>query len=239
MIKEISIFVLAYNEEHNIKSSVESAIKTLQGIAEKYEVIVVLYEGSTDSTEKIVKELMKKHPFLRLVIQKKEIKGYGAALKNGIKSSRYEHISYTDADNQFDINEMRKLLPYLKDYDVVSGYRKKRKDPLPRLVYAKAYNILIGLLFGEWFRDIDSAFKIYKKKIFKEMKLNITGGVADAEILIKARKSGFKIKEVPVTHFNRPRGKSKFESKLGLIRFSVIGKSVKDVFDLWKEVHFK
>jgi glycosyltransferase involved in cell wall biosynthesis len=239
MLKELSIFLLAYNEEQNIRKCVESALKNAKKVAAKYEVIVVLYEGSTDSTRDIVRGLMKKHSNLRLVIQKKKNKGYGAGLKKGFESSKYKYIFYTDADNQFNLNEISKLLPYLKEYDIVSGYRRKRSDPFMRIVYAKVYNILIGMMFWKWFKDVDSAFKIYKKDIFDKMKIKKNSGAADAEILVKARKKGYKIKEVPVSHHYRPKGKTRFEYGWGVIKFNVVLELIKDLFSLWREIHFK
>jgi glycosyltransferase involved in cell wall biosynthesis len=239
MLKEFSIFILAYNEEDNIKDCIESALLNAAKISSRYDVNVIIYEGSTDKTLEIVNELCKKHKDLRYTIQKKKNKGYGAALKLGIENAKYECIFYTDGDNQFDLNEIRKLLPYLKRYDIVSGYRKKRKDPFMRHIYAKAYNLLLAGLFLELFRDVDSAFKVYKRHIFKKIDINHSSGIADAEILIKARKNNMRIKEIPVSHHYRPKGKTRFEYSWGIIKIGVILELLREMLKLWKEIFLK
>ncbi len=164
MLDGLSIFLPAYNEEGNIEKAVLSALATAHRVSKNFEVVVVLYEGSTDGTRDRVNQLIKDHKHVRLVIQPEENKGYGAALHVGIRSCIYSYIFYTDADNQFDIAEISKLIPYLDTYDIVSGYRDGRKDPFLRILSARIYNFLLNILFKTHFKDVDSAFKIYKKK---------------------------------------------------------------------------
>lgn len=238
-LPELSIFLLAYNEEENIKSCVEGALRIARKIASAYEVIVVLYRGSTDSTGTIVKRLMKQHRQVRLVYQECTNKGYGAALRLGIHHARYAYIFYTDADNQFNLNDVPTLLPYLDHHDIVSGYRMHRKDPGMRIVAAKVYNLLISLFFGTHFIDVDSAFKIYKKKIFQKVHLHYTTGIVDAEILIKALKHGFKIKEIPVEHHPRFHGRPVFEGGFGMVKPSVVWNLLRDMVKLRRELSKK
>ena len=238
MLSELSIFLPTYNEEGNIKKSVESALSNAKKIARKYEVIVVLARGSTDNTEKIVKDMMKKNKKIRLVYQEADQVGYGVALKLGIVSSRYGYIFYTDSDNQYDMKEISKLLPYLKDYDIVYGRRMKRKDVIGRIVLARIYNLILGMLFRTGVRDIDSAFKLYKKRIFEKVKLKYNTGIVDAEIIIKAQRSGFKVKETDVHHYYRKSGKAMYELfNIGMIRPNVISDLIKDIIRLWLELY--
>lgn len=230
-LNELSIFLLAYDEEENIKKSIYNALDAARKNANKYEIIVVIYEGSKDNTLNIVKKLMEEIPNLRLVIQPLNKGGYGSALKLGIKNSRYNHIFYTDADNQFDICEISKLIPYVDNYDIVSGYRKKRSDLFMRIIAAKTYNFLLNILFFVYFKDVDSAFKIYNKNIFEKLNVICDTGMADAEILIKSKKKGLKIKELPVTHYPREVGNGAFDTKgFGVIKPSVVIGLLKDMF---------
>lgn len=238
MLSGLSIFLPAFNEENNIERCVKSALSNAKKIAKEYEVIVVLAKASSDGTENILKGLMRSNDKLRLVYQKAENKGYGAALKLGIESSRHDYIFYTDADNQYDMGEISKLLPHLKNYDIVSGYRIKRVDSIMRSFLALAYNILLRMMFRTGVKDVDSAFKIYKRKIFERITLNYSTGIVDAEIIIKARRSGFKIKEIGVHNYKRPAGKAMYEMWVGgMIKPKVVWELIKDIIRLWIELH--
>ena len=165
-------------------------------------------------------------------------RGYGVALRMGIANSRYDYIFYTDADNQYNMEEITKLLPYLKDYDIISGYRLKRGDVIGRIFLAFVYNLILRTMFRTGGRDIDSAFKIYKKKIFEKVKLNYSTGIVDAEVIIKAQRNGFKVKEIGVHHYNRQAGKAMYEIwNIGMIKPKVIFDLIRDIIRLWTELH--
>lgn len=213
MKPDISIFFPAYNEEENIIPLIKKATKVLQTHANQYEIIVIVYEGSTDNTIPIVNELAKSNSHIRLVIQPKDKKGVGHAILMGFQEAKYQNIFYTDSDNQFDLNEIENFLPCISEYDIIAGYRKKRKDPLPRLFTSKVYNLLVKILFRVKEKDVDCAFRYVNKKIFEKVKLICKLGLGTTEILVKARKYGYKIKQIPVTHYPRLAGKSVFEAK--------------------------
>jgi len=237
MLSGLSIFLPTYNEEGNIRKSVENALSNAKKIASEYEVIVVLAKNSADNTENIVKGLMKKNKRIRLVYQEADQRGYGVALRLGIANSRYNYIFYTDADNQYNMKEIPKLLPYLKDYDIVYGRRMKRRDVIGRIILARVYNFILRLLFRTGVRDIDSAFKLYKKKIFEKIKLRYKTGIVDAEIIIKAQRNNFKVKEIEVHHYYRKSGKAMYELfNVGMIRPKVILDLMRDIIRLWIEL---
>lgn len=237
MLPELSIFILAYNEEKNIADCVRSAYAAAKSVTKKHEVIVVFYEGSTDRTGEILEKLKKKHKDLRVVVQKKSEKGYGTALRLGIQKSRYKYIFYTDGDNQFKLEDIKILLPFVDKYDIVTGYRKKRNDLIMRRAAARAYNLFVRTCLGTGLRDVDCAFKIYKKEIFDKIKIRCSTGMADAEIIVKAKKQGYKVKEVGVNHYSRKMGSGQFDNKLGLIKPKVVKDLLKDMIKVWRDVH--
>ena len=240
MLKSLSIFLLAYNEEENIEKACFSAVSVAKKIAKKYEVIVILYEGSKDNTRNIVKELMKKYKNLKLIIQPMNKKGYVSALKIGVQSCKYDYIFYSDSDNQFDFKEIHNFLPYVEKYDIISGIRGERKDPFMRILAAGVYNRLLNIFFNTKIKDIDCAFKIYKKKIFENFNINSSTGMADAEILIKSIKKGYKIKQLPVSHFSRFAGTPQFEAgALAIIKPKVVIDLLRDMGKLWIDVNIK
>ena len=208
----ITMFFPAYNEAENIPKIIDSAVKVLNQVANDYEVLVVVYEGSTDDTIKIVKEFEKKNKKIKLVLQPKEKKGIGYAKIIGFKAAKFPYIFYADSDNQFDLSEFKKFLPYIGKFDIIAGYRIKRNDPKTRVVVSKYYNSMMRVLFGAKERDLDCAFRLVSKKVINSIRLICSTGVATTELLAKARKKGFTIKEIGVSHFLRTMGKSAFEA---------------------------
>ena len=197
----LSVFFPCYNEEKNIGKLLKEATQFLPIIAHDYEIIVI-DDGSRDATLEIAQKFSQKNPKIKVIRHKKN-KGYGAALRTGFENSEKEYIFFTDGDNQFDIKEIIKLLPYIKEFDIVAGFRIKRRDNFIRRFNAKAFNLLIRFIFGLKVKDIDCAFKIIKKKVIKDLKLQSMGAFINAELLILAVKKGYKIKQVGVNHYPR------------------------------------
>ena len=190
-IEQISVFFPCYNEQDNISKLVEDALKVLDAVAEDYQIIIV-NDGSADKTEEIAKELAGKYDRVELASHEVN-RGYGAALRTGFNKANKELVFYTDSDNQFDIGELPKLIELRNKYDIVSGYRIKRQDPWIRKVNAAIFNIALFVLFGLRVRDVDCAFKLYKRELFDKIEIKSDGALVDAEILIKAKKLGYKI----------------------------------------------
>ena len=228
-LAEISAFVPAYNEADNIAEVVERLHAAMESVARKHEIIVVLYEGATDGTDRVLAELEQKDKLLRVVIQPRDRRGYGVALRMGIEAARYRYIFYTDADNQFDPAEIVKLAPLMEGADLVTGIRADRQDPLARRITARVYNKIMDVALGTNLQDVDCAFKLFRKAMFDGMTLTSDTGLIDPEIVARARAAGRLIMEVPVTHYPRKAGEAHFEADttLGLpeprVVFGILG----------------
>lgn len=206
----LSLVLLAYNEEKNIRKAIESATRVGKSISDNSEVIVVLFDGSTDKTGPIVESMMKRQKGLRLVWQNR--RGYGEAIRLGVENARYDFVFYTDADNQYDMKELSRLTPFMDRYDLAVGYRARRKDPFLRILTAIIFNVIVRTLFRIGSKDVDCSFKLFRRSIFKKIKIHSVTGLADAEILAKARIYSFKVKQVTITHFPRTEGIASFQS---------------------------
>ena len=200
----ISVFFPAYNEEENIPWLVSNACNFLDTVADKYEVIVV-NDGSRDGTGEVAEKMAAENSHVR-VIHHPVNRGYGAAVRSGLKGAIYDLIFFTDGDGQFDITELTEFLNLIDKCDVVAGYRIKRKDPFYRLMNAWAYGTMINLMFGLNIRDIDCAFKLFKKSVIDEIDIEATGALASAELLIKIKRKGYKIIQKGVNHYPRKAG---------------------------------
>ncbi len=229
----ISGVMPAYNEEANIGPMIEDMVRVLSSITDDYEVIVV-DDGSRDATSERVLEMAARYPNVRL-IRHEVNKGYGAAVYSGITSATKELIFYTDSDRQFKLDELHKLLPLIEEADLVAGYRPNRQDPWYRVLFGWGWSFLVTLLFGYTVRDVDCAFKLFKREVIETVGPHIRsfGATFSAEFLVRAKRAGFRFREVPVTHLPRPVG-----HQTGA-RLDVITRAFKELFllrwRLWRE----
>lgn len=207
----ISAFFPAFNEEENIRHVIEGALSVLSRITHEHEVLVVLYDGSTDRTKEIVEGIARENPRVRLILQPAGERGYGVAMRMGYENARHGYVFYSDADRQFDLSELWKIFPLIRHVDLVVGYRRLRQDPPMRILVAKIYNLMMRIVFGLEQRDVDCAFKLCRKSIFEKITLKCRTGLSDTELLVKARLAGFEIIEVGVDHFPRIAGGGYFE----------------------------
>ncbi|MDE1925458.1 MAG: bifunctional glycosyltransferase family 2/GtrA family protein [Patescibacteria group bacterium] len=224
----LSVFFPTYNEEKNIQETVLKTIRVIEDspYISAYELIII-NDGSTDDTQKIADKLARQFPAVRVVNHGANL-GYGMALQTGIREARMDYVFFTDADLQFDIGELQNLIVHLPQYPVVIGYRAQRKDSLMRLVNAWGWNKLNRLLFGLRVRDIDCAFKVFKRDEVQSLKLKSSGAMISAETLIRLSRKRVPFKEVPVTHAPRAAG-----SPTGA-RISVIVRAFNEMIELYR-----
>lgn len=204
--KHITIAMPAYNEGKIITQVVRSALKVLRKITSKYQVLVV-NDGSTDKTGIILDELVKEDKHIRVIHFKKN-KGVGNANFTIYKEAKGDFLFWNASDNQIHMDELFTMLPYVLDYDIVVGNRMARADGVLRKMSAKLFSFLIRLRFGVPVKDIDSV-KVFRNSVFKKIKPQSRTAFIEAEILIKAKKKGLKIIEVPIKHYPRKHGKAK------------------------------
>ena len=229
----ISITMPAYNEEANIGEMIEDSIATVSKITDDYEVIVV-DDGSKDGTASVVQGKVEQYPRVRLVQHEVNL-GYGAAVYDGFAAATKDLIFFTDGDRQFVLEEINDLLPMIESADMVVGYRAPRKDPWHRVLYGKGWSALITLLFGYTARDIDCAFKLFKRAIITTIgdEIESRGATFSAEWLVRTKRAGYKIAEAPVTHLPRVAG-----SQTGA-RLDVVTRAFKELarfrWKLWEE----
>jgi glycosyltransferase involved in cell wall biosynthesis len=203
--KSLSVVLPVYNEEDNIYDVIKPVFDTLSSITSDFEIIAV-DDGSVDGTAKILEELQSSNTRLK-VIRHPENKGYGATLASGFKKAEKELIFVMDADRQFNIAEFTKFLPYIEDYDIVAGFRTKRRDPLYRCILGTCFNFIVRILFGIKIKDINCGFKLYKRDLPQRMDLVTAGALINTEILALAQRNKAKIKEVGINHYPRIYGK--------------------------------
>lgn len=200
----LSVVLPAYNEEENIVEAVRRATAMAERLCGDHEIVVV-DDGSRDRTAHLVRDLAATDPRIRLVRHARNL-GYGEALRTGFRTARLEYVFFTDADNQFDLNELEDFLPWAATVDVVAGYRANRNDPIGRRLNAGAWNRLVRALFDVPVRDINCAFKLFRRDVFDEIDIESRGAMVNTELMVKLAHAGAEIIEFPVTHYPRTAG---------------------------------
>jgi glycosyltransferase involved in cell wall biosynthesis len=212
----ITYFFPAYNEEGNLTPMVERALEVLPAFASRFDIVIV-DDGSRDGTEAEGRALAKLYPQVTYHRHAGN-RGYGEALRSGLKALQGEVAFFTDGDQQFDLGELRLAWPLLAGADVVAGYRIKRADPPHRLFIAWTYNRLIRVMFGLRMHDVDCAFKLIRREVVQSVDPTSGGAFFSAEFLLRAHHQGFRVVEVGVHHYPRTVGKSKGATPAVILR---------------------
>lgn len=223
-VPSLTVFFPAFNEEDIIEKTVTDAIAACAPLAADLEVVVV-DDGSADQTAAIVEKLAAADPRVRLIRHERN-RGYGAALRSGFAGARKDLVFFSDADGQFDLRELPGSLAMLDQAPVVVGYRIRRNDPPHRIFIAKTYKLIVRMVFGLRIRDIDCAFKLFRRDVFEGLTLESNGAFISSELLIKLRRQGVPIAERGVNHYPRTTGASKGAG------VGVILKTIRDILRL-------
>lgn len=213
---EYSIVTPAYNEEDKITASLTQMVGFMRSFSDSFEVIII-NDGSKDSTEEKVRAYSKENPEVRLLTIPH--KGKGVAVSTGIMAAEGKYIYMADADLSAPMSELKKLSVWVQDqdYDIVIASRegigaKRIGEPLYRHIMGRVFNIFIQALILPGISDTQCGFKLFKNKVAKDVfgKLEVYNtegkeleeaylGAWDVEVLYLARKMGYTIKQVPVT----------------------------------------
>jgi len=227
----LTLFLPAWNEEEYVERTVARAKVVLDRLSDDWEIIVV-NDASTDRTREIAEGLGKRDPRVRCVSHEVNQK-LGGAMKTGFTSSTKDIVIYSDMDLPFDLNELERAL-HLMDYleaDMICAFRFDRTSEGPkRIVYSFVYNFLIRQLFDVHMKDINFSFKVVHRRVLEAIDLKSQGSFIDAELVIKAIRSGFKVFQMGVDYFPRTRGVSTLASP------SVIAKIIRELGSLYGDV---
>lgn len=204
----LSIIIPAYNEEKRLPETLKKVREYLNNQKYEWEVIVV-NDGSTDSTPRVASGLIKDWAGFRL-INNKNNQGKGAVVRQGMLEAKGDWRLFMDADNSTDISEVEKLLPFKDEFEVIIGSRYlnknsiKIKQPFMRRIVSRLGNLLVRLLLGIRSADTQCGFKLFSataaEEIFPLQQIERWG--FDMEILAITIKKGYKIKEIPVDWYD-------------------------------------
>ena len=201
----VTVVFPAYNEADSLEAAVEKVAQTLSEFTRSYEIIIA-EDGSTDGTDKLAEALAEKKPFLKHIHGEKRL-GRGAALKNAFKQSSGEFLVYMDLDLATDVKHLKSLVEAVEceGYDFATGSRllteSKVKRSGTRHLASKTYNFMVQALLGSEVKDHQCGFKAFRREPLMQL-LDEVGAKHwfwDTEILVRAYRRGYKIKEIPVS----------------------------------------
>ena len=217
-ISSISVFFPAYNDAPSLPKLVAETFVAAERLTEDFEVIVV-NDGSEDDTNTMLAELgVQFGPRLK-VVRHAINQGYGAAVRSGFSAASKEYVFYTDADGQYDVTELPKLVEALKPgVGLVNGYKVSRCDVFYRIWIGNIYLWTVKRLFRLKIRDVDCDFRLVKRSFLSGITLDSTSGTVCVELARKLQDTGCEIVEVPVKHLPRLYGRSQFFRPMNLVR---------------------
>ena len=208
--ESVSALFPAYNDAPTIAGLVEKTFRFLSNSGRDFEIIVV-DDGSKDSTPQVLQELQTRYGSVFRVIRHAVNRGYGAALRSGFAAAQKDLVFYTDGDSQYDPSELRLLLYRVgPSIGLVNGYKIQRHDPLYRIVIGKIYNAVVRRLFHISIRDVDCDFRLIRRSLLARTRLESHSGVICPELLVELQSLGCRMVEVPVHHYPRVAGRSQF-----------------------------
>ena len=210
---EISVVVPVYNEEENLPILIPKLVEVLKSLRSPYEMIFV-DDGSSDGSRQVLKEWTVLYPSIR-ILGLKENRGLSTALVAGMREARGGKIVTLDSDLQNDPADIPKLLGYLDQYDMATGWRQKREDPWLKRISSKIANFIRNRLSGEKIQDSACTLRAFKKECIQDMPV-FNGMHRFLSTLV--RMQGYRTVEVPVFHHPRRFGKSKYNIRNRMVR---------------------
>ncbi len=233
---KLTVFFPMWNEEDYIERALSAGRELCEELVRMGEIatyeLLIIDDASTDSTPELADKFAAEDSRVRVVHHPVNRK-LGGSMKTGFANATGDLILYTDADLPFDMLETRRAVRLMRYYeaDIVSAYRFDRTgEGYVRTVYSAFYNGLVRLLFGVKMRDINFAFKLCRGSLFADMELKSEGSFIDAELVIRAKKTGKSVIQFGVDYFPRTRGVSTLSSP------AVIRKILREMFSLRREL---
>jgi glycosyltransferase involved in cell wall biosynthesis len=201
---EFSIVLPAYNEANRLENAVAKVIKALEEFADSYEIIIA-EDGSTDGTDKVAALLSERDPFVKHLHGEKRL-GRGTALKNAFRKASGKILVYMDVDLATDVGHLKSLVNAIKEegYDFATGSRmlseSKVERSRTRQITSKSYNLLVRVILGSKVKDHQCGFKAFRREPLMQLLDEVTAShwFWDTELIVRAFRKGYQIKEIPV-----------------------------------------
>jgi glycosyltransferase involved in cell wall biosynthesis len=200
LLTSVSLVIPAYNDETTVGRLIDDATVLLNEVCRDYEIIVI-NDGSKDSTLQVLREIVARNNHVRLINHEVN-RGFGHTIKELYLSGRKDLIFSLPGDYQYAPKELLAMAHGLQEHDFVIGLRVKRNDPWRRKLQSHIYNAMLRLCHGNKLKDVNS-IKLFRRQILNRIQLQSSTAFVDAELVIRAGKAGFRIVEIPIEHLAR------------------------------------
>lgn len=224
----VSLFFPVYRDERTVERVAAKARRVLDELAADWEIIVV-NDGSPDRAGEIAEELARQDARVRVVHHGRNL-GYGSALRTGLAAARYEWIAFTDGDDEYEVDDLRKLWRLRDRYDLILTFRYAKRYGSARIFISWVYNNLLRRVFRTRYRDISCGLRLVRKEVADELPLRSTSPFIGAEIAIKTMLKGFRVGEVGIQTFPREFGKGSSTSLANILA------TLRDMRAVYREV---
>jgi glycosyltransferase involved in cell wall biosynthesis len=231
MPPSVSVVIPMYNEEDYVERTLAAVHGALDRAGLEHEVVLV-DDASTDRTPALADAVAAADPRVRVIHNARNLT-LGGSLRAGFASAAKDVVLYTDADLPFDLEEVPRAVRLLEvqQADLLCAYRFDRTTEGPkRALYTWGYSVLIRTLFGLRIRDVNFAFKLFRRSLLERITLRSEGSLIDAELVVRATRAGASVIQIGVDYFPRTRGVSKLASG------RVIALILRELWALWSEL---
>jgi glycosyltransferase involved in cell wall biosynthesis len=231
MFPSVSVVIPMYNEEEYVSRTLTAVTAALERAGIEHEIVLV-DDASTDRTAALADAAAAADPRVRVVHNQQNLT-LGGSLRAGFAAARHELVLYTDADLPFDLEEVPRAVRLLQvqEADMLVAYRFDRTaEGTRRALYTWGYSVIIRALFGLKIRDVNFAFKLFRRRLLDRFVLKSGGSFIDAELVVRTLKAGGQIIQIGVDYFPRTRGESKLASGQVIVRI------LSELTSLWREL---
>jgi len=231
MFPSVSVVIPMYNEEEYVSRTLTAVTAALERAGIDHEIVLV-DDASTDRTAALADAAAAADPRVRVVHNPQNLT-LGGSLRAGFAAARHELVLYTDADLPFDLEEVPRAVRLLQvqEADMLVAYRFDRTaEGMRRALYTWGYSVIIRALFGLKIRDVNFAFKLFRRRLLDRFVLKSGGSFIDAELVVRTLKASGQIIQIGVDYFPRTRGESKLASGQVIVRI------LSELSSLWREL---
>jgi glycosyltransferase involved in cell wall biosynthesis len=222
----VSLFFPVYRDERTVRVVAEKGLRLLRSLEVPFEIVIV-DDGSPDRSGAIADELAREHPEVRVVHHPSNL-GYGAAVKSGIAASRNAIVCMTDGDDEYEVEDFRKLLRLRDRYDLIITFRYRKIYSNWRIFVSWVYNVLLRFFFRTPFRDVSTGLRLARREVLDDVRLESASPFVGAELAIKAMLMGYRVGEVGIQTFPRSFGRGSSTS---------IPNILATIRDMWRIYH--
>jgi glycosyltransferase involved in cell wall biosynthesis len=227
-MESLSLMFPVYNDEKTVRLVAEKGIRFLTEMKVPYEIVIV-DDGSPDRSGEIADQLAEEYDCIKVVHHPRNL-GYGTAIRSGIAACSNEILLMTDGDDQYDIDDFRKLLRHVHRHDLIITFRYRKIYSSKRMFISWVYNRVLRVLFRTHFRDISTGLRLLRKSVVEDVVLESNSPFIGAELAIKAMLKGYSVGEVGIQTFPRVFGDGASTSTSNIIA------TIKDMITMHRKV---